>query len=304
MIRLNEIAHNKILWSSLNWGLGHVYRSVPLIQRLQEYNNIFHIACDAKQQAIFERYLENITYHSLKGYDFKFANGKSILATNFFQLPKLFRQLGQDFQTCEKIVTAHDIDIVISDHRYGFCSKKKPSIFLTHQCQLPTKSKLIQKQHHRFIHQNFQTVWVLDNEHHQFAGKLSQSDKFQIPVEYIGITSRFERMALPEERNLSVAIISGPEPFNQELLEEIQLQAEQQQEKIHIITALDFNSDWLIPVHPENQDETILRAKKIISYCGYTTLMDLEFLQPVEMDLKATPKQGEQEYLARLRNIK
>lgn len=295
----HQISNKKILWSCLNWGQGHVYRSIPLIQRLQEVGNTFHIACSSKQRKVIEHYLQAITYHQLNEYPFKFVANKSIAASNFFQLPQLLTQHSQDFRTCEKIVKEEAIDYVVSDHRYGFCSKKVPSIFLTHQCQLPTKNRFLQKQHHRFINQNFQQVWILDDEQHQFAGQLSETTSIRIPVEFIGIASRFENR-VEDTKDLTVAIISGPEPYNQLLLDEVKQSAIKNNERIHVITNLDFDHELLLPVAFENQDEVILKAKQIISYCGYTTLMDLAFLQPVETFLKPTPKQAEQIHLATL----
>lgn len=297
-----EIQHQTVLWSCLNWGKGHVYRSIPLIQKLQEKGNNIHIACDKKQQEIFKRYLKDVAYHFLKGYDFNFSSSKSMLRSNFFQLPKLLRQHSQDFLMCEKWVKEFSVDYVISDHRYGFCSKAIPSIFLTHQCNLPTRSRWIQKQHHRFINKNFNHVWILDDENHSFAGNLSKTDAIQIPFSYLGIVSRFENKK-QLEKTKTIAIISGPAPFDQELLNFVQENAENTHEKTYVITSLDFHSEWLIPVATEQQDQIILEAKKIISYCGYTTLMDLEYLNPPTFELHPTPNQNEQLYLASIHKM-
>src|SRR5690606_31242647 len=109
-----------------------------------------------------------------------------------------------------EIAEQEQIDLVISDHRYGFYSKRVPSVFVTHQCRLPVQSALIQKGHHYLINKNFDAVWILDNEQHAFAGKLSDEKGLKIPVEFIGPQSRFQMEDRQKEKELSVAIISGP----------------------------------------------------------------------------------------------
>ena len=47
------------------------------------------------------------------------------------QLPKMWKQLYDEHQLLKKIVSQHNIDLVISDHRYGFYHTVVPSIFVT-----------------------------------------------------------------------------------------------------------------------------------------------------------------------------
>lgn len=279
--------------------MGHVYRSFPLIQRLQLKGNIIHIACSEQQQAIFERYLKDVHFHYIKGYKFHFSNGKSFVMSNLFQLSDLFKQYVDDHTICERIVKKYEIDIVVSDHRYGFCSKKTESVFLTHQLQLPTKNRFLQKQHLRFINKNFKNAWILDNETHEFSGDLTGLKGIKINTEFIGPSSRFMNVE-PLEKSLTVAIISGPEPFNKKLLESVSKYAKNKREKVYGITSLPFNEEFLLNVKPEMEDEIIRKAKVIISHCGYSTLMDLNYLQPEKALLIPTPKQTEQMYLSKL----
>jgi predicted glycosyltransferase len=203
-----------------------------------------------------------------------------------------------DYKTCERLVKDLQINLVLSDHRYGFFSKKVPSIFLTHQCQLPTKNKWVQKLHHRFINTNFQSVWVFDTENHSFAHELSDTKNIEPPVSYLGAVSRFENY-LPSTKDKHVAVISGPKPYNENLLLFVQKYAEENQLTIHCITQLAFESPYLIPVLLEQQDLILSQANTFISHIGYTTLMDLHYLNPKDVLLIPSPNQLEQEYLAK-----
>lgn len=302
---LKEVYSKKILLSALNWGFGHVYRSIALIRKLQNQDNKIHIACSERQKNIFFKYLQgDVTYHSGNEYSFRFSLDKPLIQNNFFQLPALLKEHQQDHRRCDEIVREEEIDLVVSDHRYGFYSKKVPSVFVTHQCQLPVKSVFLQKIHHYLINKHFNAVWILDNEQHAFAGKLSDVKGLKVPVEFIGPQSRFQMQDRQKEKTLFVAVISGPLLYAGELLKAVENHAEQKKELIHCITDLPINSEFLKRVEGSVQDEVIRAANRIISHSGYTTIMDLHFLEPEKVILIPSPMQSEQIYLADLHRKK
>lgn len=292
-----SIQQQKILLAPLNWGLGHVFRSIAVLKRLQDQNNQLFIACDASQKEIFQRYLERVHFYELKGYSFQFSVDKSLVFANSLKIFSLQRQHYKDHDVCEKIVANEGIDLVISDHRYGFYSDKALSIFMTHQCQLPINNRVIQWLHHRLIHRKFQKVWILEDKTVRLAGKLATTDSLKLPFELIGLFSRFQD-DIPVSKDKTVAIISGPSPYNHYLLSAVEKYATIQQEPIYCISNLTSSSNYIHIVPPEEQDAYIRSAKKIISHAGYTTLMDLHFLQTQEVLLIPSPNQLEQEYLA------
>lgn len=292
-----NLTSRKILVASLNWGQGHVYRIVPILQALIQQGNTIHIACDEGQKKVFEYYFpDKVEFHFIKGYLFQFSTKRSIVFSNFFQFPKLLKQHAKDHQICEKIVQKEKIDLVLSDHRYGWFSKKVPSVFLTHQCQLPIKNKWIQNIHLQLINTNFKTIWIYDDEQHSFAHDLSKTENILSEVHYLGAVSRFENFSAFEKDKI-VAVISGPSPHNQNLLGKVKKYAEKQQIKVHCITNLSTDSDYLVPTSLEQQDIILAQAHTIISHIGYTTLMDIHYLQPSKYILIPSPNQLEQAYL-------
>lgn len=301
---IEHIVSRRILIAVLNWGQGHIYRTIPIIQQLINQKNTIHIACDDTQKLIFEAYLnDEVTFHFLAGYDFRFSTTKSILLANFFQFPSLLKQHAKDHVVCEKIVSKEAIDLVLSDHRYGWFSQKVESIFLTHQCQLPIKNKWVQKTHHRFINTNFNAVWIFDTEQHDFAQALSETQHIHPEVQFLNAVSRFENYPT-FDKTKTVAVISGPKPYNEHLLRQVQDFATRNQSKIYCISSLNFQSEFLIPVSFDQQDRLLAEAHTIISYIGYTTLMDLHYLQPNKAILIPSPRQLEQEYLAQIHTNK
>lgn len=296
---LKEIESKRILWSALNWGFGHVYRSIPLIKQLLNQQNEVVIACDFNQKEIFSRYLANeaIVFEEISGYNFQFSTNKSLVSANLLQLPSLLKAHFQDRKQAKKIADKHQINLIVSDHRYGFAVKNIPSIFLTHQVRLPINSFGINWSHQKLIARNFTQIWILDNENGRLAGKLSTNDIKSIPSDYIGLSSRFTKIDT-QNSNKIVAIISGPKVYAAELLKAVSSFATRNSVVIHCVTALEVADPNLIKVSTEVQDGVIQSASQIISHCGYSTLMDLVALQLQSVILIPSPNQHEQEYLA------
>lgn len=296
---IERIHAKRILLSPLNWGQGHVYRLLSLAQTLIAQNNTLFIACNAQQKRVFEYYLgKEVTYFALEGYKFQFSINHSLVLKNVLRSPALYRQYLKDHHVCEDIVMKEKIDLVISDHRYGFYARNVTSIFMTHQCQLPTTNRFVQALHHRLINKHFSSVWIIDDENNSLAGKLSIPINIKIPTAFIGALSRFKKVNNSLKKEKIVAVISGPAPYNQLLLNAVKEYAERNKVEIQCVTHLKCDSSFLIPIDMNQQDDTLSQANTIISHCGYSTLMDLHYLQPKKAILIPTPKQEEQQYLA------
>ena len=55
-MKISEVQNKKILFSCLNWGMGHVSRSIGLIHSLIKQNNTVIIAGESDQLKIFKTY--------------------------------------------------------------------------------------------------------------------------------------------------------------------------------------------------------------------------------------------------------
>ncbi len=297
------ISNKTILLSPLNWGMGHVARCVPLIHQLIQQENRIIIACNESQKQIFLSYFPLLDYENHEGYPFKF-NGKGNfgkdLFLNFFKLTK---RLKLEKKEVEKLVTKYKIDVILSDHRYGFISQKCTSIFITHQLNLPVlrHSKLVDHIHKKLINP-FDFIWILDTPESKFAGKLSRNKIFE-NIEYIGPYSRFSLYDQQEKTIPLVVIISGPEPYSKQFFKQQFEIANKKKDKTifivpsHYPTKSQFEQIEIIPSSDwKLTDNIILKAKKIVSRSGYSTIMDLNVLE-TESELFATKGQKEQEYL-------
>ncbi|MBP6090123.1 MAG: hypothetical protein KA521_02620 [Crocinitomicaceae bacterium] len=295
-----EIINQKILLSALNWGMGHVARCIPLIHQLLQQENEIFIAGSKVQTTIFSNYFPQINYIEHTDYPFAFGeNGKFSLdlLKNSFSLYNFYRN---EQKKVAKWVKNREIDLVISDHRYGFFSKEVPSIFITHQLHLPLSclEKPFQILHKRFL-SHYNEVWVLDTENSTFAGDLSKPLK-GLNLNYIGVKSRFSLYKKNEIKQIDqLVIVSGPLPYSVQFYHDMKqrfpnavfivpayIEREETETKIF------YSNDWKFC------DQLILQANVIISRSGYSTIMDVSFLN-IAYHLVPTPGQAEQLYLSR-----
>lgn len=294
-----EIIEKRVLISVLNWGMGHVSRSIGLIQQLLNQGNTVIVACSVDQEEIYRQYFENIEFVRHDGYPFMFRGkgnfGKDLLK----QFSPLRKRLIKEIKEVDGLIEKYNVDVILSDHRYGFRSSKVPSIFITHQFNLPLKwyEVAVNLVHHKLM-QKFNEIWIMDFQNSKLAGKLSKSGN-DIKASYIGPYSRF---SLYNSENSSykfetILIASGPNVYAQALVDEYLSKNSSQDiivicdQEIKLPNGIErVSGNWKL------QDEYILSAKKIISRSGYSTIMDLELLKS-DFELIPTPGQAEQEYL-------
>jgi hypothetical protein len=157
--------------------------------------------------------------------------------------------------------------------------------------------------HEKFL-RNFDEIWIPDTQDSSLAGDLSRNTK-EFNCSYIGALSRFQLNAVPAVKTIDTVIIaSGPTIYAEQFIRE-QLKKPMDPENTVIIATPDVLLNMgELPVSTQSSvdwkksDTFVLRAKKVISRCGYSTLMDLSVLK-VPFSLTPTPGQREQEYLYR-----
>lgn len=300
-MRISEISDSKVLYAALNWGMGHVSRSISIISELISNKNEVIIAGSETQKYIFLEYFPNLDYLTLADYPFEFKGNGNFAFDLLRSGLKLNEHLKYERMLTEEIVRTRNINIVLSDHRYGFISSEVPSVFITHQINLPVKwyQQKANSLHCKLM-QKFDAVWVVDREDNFFAGKLSQN-KGGLNAHYIGPRSRFEQCISQDGENV-VAIISGPPPYDQQLLDGIIKNLENKSVIIVGNDHLDLKGTTgikLVTGSWKERDELIVSASRLISRSGYSTIMDAYFLKK-ELIMIPTPGQVEQQYLYNL----
>lgn len=305
-----------ILICPLNWGLGHATRCVPIIKKLSSEGHKVIIAADEGPLAFLQKEFPDHEFIKFPGFSPKYSRSNTQVFKMMAAFPGALRDFRRDHKTVESIVRNYNIDMVISDNRFGCWSKQVHSVFITHQMhiQVPRIWKwttpIINLFNHSYI-KKYDEVWVPDIENEpSLSGKLSHPALKGTSTKYIGHLSRFQsdNQDVTEKTNKFLVILSGPEP-QRTIFEEIVLkQARQTSDNILILRAKPNSNDLLRDV-PENvsmfnhvDDEMFLQlvnsAEIIVCRGGYSSLMDLAALGRKAF-LVPTPGQTEQEYLAR-----
>lgn len=301
------------LFGIMDWGLGHASRSIPVIRAFEDQGFKVIITSSGRALRLLEAEFPKHELLELPGYAPVYASSKHLSWKIAPQIPHFMQIIKREKQACESWVQKFKASVVFSDNRYGFRSEKVHSIFMTHQLNipLPPEAKLFRPVvdflNHRYINK-FNTCWVPDYaDQRSFAGAMSQST--QKNLRYIGWISRFSRSVetdhKPKERDI-IAVLSGPEPqrslFERMLIEQLKssdLRALIVGGKTEKTGSAQINDriEHCAYLRADELEAQMLSSKLVICRSGYSSLMDLAFLQ-LNAILVPTPGQTEQEKLA------
>lgn len=304
------------LVAPLDWGLGHTTRCIPIIQQLQQSGYKVLVACEGAQEHLLKREFPEIECLHLSGYCIQYSHHKRWLAFKIIQqLPKILKAIVREHQWLKKQVYQHNIQLVISDNRFGLWNTKTTSVFVTHQLNIQTPfrwlTKSVQRINYAYINR-YKACWIPDMADNQFniAGALSHPHRLpKVPVHYIGPLSRFQSAFLSPEKRFTykwLFLLSGPEP--QRTLLENKLLAIASQLSGAVILLRGRPGATSLPAAPDNctiinhlptgeMQQLIAQCEFVLSRSGYTTVMEMLALQKKAL-LIPTPGQTEQEYLA------
>jgi uncharacterized protein (TIGR00661 family) len=309
---LDNINIQRVLVAPLDWGLGHATRCIPIIHALLLQKHEVILAADAAVATLLHTEFPTLEILPLKGYHIQYAKTSAGFPFQIVkQIPGILKTIQEENTWLDKIIQEKNIQLVISDNRYGLYSKKIPTVFITHQLNIITPfrflDRIIQKVHYRFINR-FTVCWVPDSEGlNNLGGVLSHPVTLPaIPVNYIGLLSRCKKTILPIQFQYCF-MLSGPEPQRSILEEKIVQQISQLDSPIVIIRGLPNATNILaVPSNvtvyqhllSEQLANTIAASEWVICRSGYTSLMELTAMQKKKI-LIPTPGQTEQEYLAK-----
>ena len=302
----------RILIAPLDWGLGHTTRCIPIIDHLSAMGHEVIFAGNDQQQSYITSSGKNLITIHLDGYDVRYAKSRAGFMFGIFkQVPRLLNRIKEEQDWLNSVVREHQIDVVISDNRYGLYHNNCHSIVMTHQLQ-PISGlgkivdDMVRKTHYKYL-SKFDTCWVVDSgEEYNLAGKMSQPKRIPDHVEYIGWLSQLEKKDEADEQHIAV-ILSGPEPQRTLLSNKLWQDVQKLNSKVVFVEGSEKAVEKdNIPEHityhkrlaKQELNDVMQHASIIICRSGYSTVMDL-----VKLGKKAilipTPGQTEQEYLAK-----
>lgn len=299
----------RILVAPLDWGLGHASRCIPIIRLLLKKNCTVVIASSGRALELLRKEFPELRCFEIVAYNPVYPSGASMVFSMAIQIPKFLSAIRKEQTQIEKIVERNNIDVVISDNRYGAYSKNVKSVFMTHQLniQMPGFMKWLEesvnRQNEKYI-QKFAECWIPAPEKN-FIPLLLQH-KGNLNLRYLGFLSRFE--SRPAEKKFKVcAICSGPEPQRTVFENILSVQLKKMNGPTIIIRGKTetpnkyFNKYQQFTIAnyltSEDLNEVIEQSDMVIARSGYSTVMDLARLEAKAVFIP-TPGQTEQEYLA------
>jgi hypothetical protein len=303
------VKNQRVMISPLNWGLGHVTRTIPIIRELLKQNNEVIVCCDETQERFYRNYFPGIWYVPMEGYPFVFK-GKGKWVTDIgLQLRKLNAFRNWELQHTAQLVRDFSPDLLISDQRFGFRNNAVESVIISHQLKMevPFYASFVNWMNQSQL-SKFNNVWVPDLNGSLLSGDLSGL-QFQ-NKHYIGWQSRFNYSGFLDKTNFEydyLVIVSGPEPYASMFYQLVVPKVVTSGKSAAVIAPSKLITksarnlgNCKIFVQPDvNTFEYLLEnSKTLISRSGYSTLMDLSVTNN-DAILIPTPGQTEQLYLAK-----
>ncbi|MFZ0282025.1 MAG: glycosyltransferase [Bacteroidales bacterium] len=306
-----------ILICPLEWGLGHAGRMIPLASKLRESGHNVYIGTGNEHQSFFRNELAGLSYIYFPG----FKPGYSRILPQYIALllrtPLLIYHTIAEHLRLKRLIRRYDIDIVLSDNRFGLWNRSVKTVYITHQPLIPFPQKLRSLEWigillHRFIIKKYDFCFIPDLPGGiNVSGRLSHGVKLPSNTKFIGILSRFGIPGPSTVKEINyfphnTLILSGPEPQRGMLRQKLAGILKDKEPPTVILEGKP--SDTYIPVSSGNiisynhlptaaMKKLITESENIISRSGYTVVMELVSLGRSAL-LIPTPGQTEQEYLA------
>jgi len=271
-------------------------------------DNVVILGITPTTALIFDEEFPNLKKVDIEPYAITYSKTLPLMLKLLLDSRRILNVIKKEKQQISKYIQEFNIDVVISDNRFGLSNSLVECVYVTHQLNIVAGmfSEIANKIHHNYIRQ-FDEIWVPDYENNKecLAGKLSRNPALK-NVKYIGPLSRLEAQPEKTEAFDYLCLLSGPEP-QRTLLEEVLVKkAENSTKKIVVVrgtkhpfkNALPENIKLIDLPNAKELSQLIKASDTIICRSGYSTLMDIKQLGKEKFILIPTPGQAEQAYLA------
>ena len=295
----------RILFTPLNWGLGHATRSAALADRYRKEGHEIIWGAFGDALEWIQQNCPQDRIHNLDDMDIMY--GKSVWRSVVYQSADIRKFIVREQRKIKNLVNEVKPDQIISDNRYGCFHPDVHSVLITHQIRpkLPFFLRFlnpIRNIYFKNLLAEFNEIWVPDYPDRRLSGDLSIPFKQQ-KVVFMGPISRFSPMPSPTiEIPETLILTSGPKGSRKFFVEDA---LKMKKGKTLVVGTKSFGADQDVTFieTPKQADlaQWLQFSSYLISRPGYSTIMDREALGAKgEVVWIPTPGQTEQEYLASL----
>jgi UDP:flavonoid glycosyltransferase YjiC (YdhE family) len=304
-----------VLVSTLNWGLGHATRDIPVIKNLLDHHHDVTVAACGNALSVLEKEFPECRCIEFPDYPIPYSASRFFLPKFVAFFPLMLKAVSDERKNLDSLLSKNHYDLIISDNRLGFYSSKIPSIFITHQLHyhLPMifwPVELLAVETNGYLHGKYRHIIVPDNPSGptSLAGKLSrpETNETKKRVFYSGILTSTRKREVEQDLDYLV-MISGPEPQRTKLEEILVRQIHEMDENCVILLGSPRNTEIqkqsgncrvIAYASTQEKEKLMNRAKFIICRSGYTSIMEIAELEKQRALFIPTPGQTEQEYLS------
>ncbi|MBK7358473.1 MAG: hypothetical protein IPI45_09940 [Saprospiraceae bacterium] len=295
-----------------HWGLGHVTRTIPVINYFIEKNYRVILASSGAGSDLLRMEFPQHKVLELPDYGIRYPFNSMYLNIGYQMLQMHWAILREHF-AIRKICKQEQIDLIVSDARLGAFQFGKRSIIIAHHLHFSLGFKFIEwccDTWMKLFYDRFDQLWIPDVEGPvNLSGELAHLYRGKNRY-FVGLLSRFKKLEREKIYDLTF-MLSGPEP-QRSFLESIILQQlkEVPYEKAILIRGTQNGPilDELVQKQNPNLiikslvkgvelNEIMCASKMLVCRSGYSTLLDLAVIQTRAI-LIPTPGQPEQEYLS------
>jgi hypothetical protein len=297
--------------------LGHAARMIHVARELQKRNFNVFIGSGEQHMSLFRAELSGLSYIDFEGFRPGYSRYMPQYAAMLFKIPQLLYHIIREHRRLKYIIRDYEIDIVISDNRFGLWNSEVTTVYVTHMPKIPFPGPFRFLEFtgvllHRAIIRRYNFCFIPDLPgEDNLTGRLSHGFKLPANVRFTGILSRFipEPASQREKKDImryNTIILSGPEPQRTILkFELVSLLKDSETASIFLEGRPEITEEKVrsgnITYHshlPASEMKNLLiKSNSIICRSGYTTIMELVSLNCSAL-LIPTPGQTEQEYLA------
>src|SRR5690554_86773 len=303
----------KVLVAPLDWGLGHATRCIPIIQEFLNGGAQVELATSGPMISLYQEVFPNLVQHRVPSYKVVYPKlGFTMplwVLKNAVRFSKMFKM---EQALAERMADKHQYDLIVSDNRFGFYSKKVKSIYVTHQLRIAFPKgfqifEMIGVYWHLSYMKRYTEVWIPDFQKAPgMAGRLSHVSKMPERYRYVGVLTRFQEEIQELKKEVRfLGIVSGVEPMRTQFEKKLR----------NVFSKLPGNHVLILgkpkqkntnqeslayQVYPHlstpDFKEMVQKSEYVITRSGYSTVMDMSVLG-AKCVFVPTPGQTEQEYL-------
>ncbi len=305
-----------ILYSVLNWGLGHATRSIPIIRELLNMGVKVSLAGEGATLYLLQTTFPELPTYKLKGLDIRYPEKIPFAWYLLSQIPTLHKAIQHEHLAFQKLVSELNPDATISDNRYGAYAPGIPSVLICHQLQLKVPfffgwlESPVYSSYKKLL-LPFSQIWVPDSEGEEnITGSLAHTDRAlkELRPVFIGPLSRLKEITAATDQKAYdlLVILSGPEP-QRSYFEKLLLKSLENTSRRTLMVSgkpienqIRTNGNLTLVTHlnPEELKYHMIHSEYIVCRAGHSTMMDLCALRRTAVVIP-TPGQTEQEYLSK-----